>query len=78
MSHHSLPAKLLSDNAKTFKAAGEVKKLVHTEEVRQYCTNRQVSWEYIVEKALWWGVGADGTVCKGLFEETHGMVLIDI
>ena len=35
--HRGLPAKLLSDNAKTFKAAGkEVKKLIHAEEVCQY------------------------------------------
>ena len=54
--HRGLPAKLLSDNAKTFKAAGrEVKNLVHAEEVRQYFTNRQVLWEYIVEKAPRWG-----------------------
>ena len=51
-----LPARMLSDNAKTFKAAAkEVKKLVHAEEVLQHCTNRQVSWEYIVERAPWWG-----------------------
>ena len=51
-----LPAKLLSDNVKTFKTAGkEVKKLVHAEEVCQYFTNKQVLWEYIVEKAPWWG-----------------------
>jgi len=40
---------MLSDNAKTFKAAGgEVKELVHFEEVRQYFSNRLVSWEYVV------------------------------
>lgn len=56
MGRRGLPVKLLSDNVKTFKAAGrEVKKLIHAEEVRQYCTNRQVLWEYIVEKATWWG-----------------------
>ena len=56
-----LPTKILFDNAKTFKAAGgEVRKLLHAEEVRQYYTNRQVLWEYIVEKSPWWGVFGKG------------------
>ena len=56
LGRRGLPAKLLPDNAKTFKAAGrKVKKLVHAEEVCQYLTNKQVIWEYFVEKATWWG-----------------------
>jgi len=43
---------MLSDIAKTFKAAGkEVKRLVHSNEVWEYLSNKQVVWEYIVEKA---------------------------
>ena len=66
---------------KNFKAAAkEVKKLVHAEEVLQYCTNRQVSWEYIVERAPWWGglLGEDGKERKGMLEEAPGKILIDI
>ena len=65
MSRRGLPSKMLSDNAKTFKAAGkEVKKLIHGEEVQQYLTNRQVSWEYIVERAPWWGGFWERLVCS--------------
>ena len=54
---------MLSDNAKTFKAAGKkVKRLVHSDEVREYLSSKQVVWECIMEKAPWWGgLGADGT-----------------
>ena len=51
-----LPSTLMTDNAKTFKAsAAEVKKVVHSEEIHRYLTNRKVTWQFIVEKAPWWG-----------------------
>ena len=47
---------MLTDNAKTFKSASvEVKKIVRSTEVKQYLTNNQVEWEFIMEKAPWWG-----------------------
>ena len=47
---------MISDNAKTFKAASsEIKQLSRSTKVQQYLTNKQVSWEFIVEKAPWWG-----------------------
>ena len=47
---------MISDNAKTFKAASsEIKKLSRSTEVQQYLTNKEVSWKFIVEKTPWWG-----------------------
>jgi len=61
VSRRGLPNKMLSDNAKTFKAAGkEVKRLVHSDKVQEYLGNKQVVWEYIVNKAGKF-LGADGT-----------------
>ena len=51
-----LLAKMISDNAKTFKSASsKIKKISRSTEVQQYLTNKQVSWEFIIEKAPWWG-----------------------
>ena len=51
-----VPSTIMSDNAKTFKCCSkEVERVVRSEEVHQYLTNRQISWQFIVEKAPWWG-----------------------
>ena len=51
-----LPAKLLSDNANTFKcAAKEVKKITRSIEVQRYLLNKGVTWDFIIEKAPWQG-----------------------
>ena len=51
-----MPALLLSDNAKTFKAAcKEIRRLCHAEELWRYLADKRISWRFIVEKALWWG-----------------------
>ena len=55
-SRRGLPCKMLSDNAKTFTAsAREVKGIMRAPEIQQYLTDKQVEWEFIVEKAPWWG-----------------------
>ena len=55
-SRRGLPATLQSDNAKTFKSSSkEIRKLVRSPEVWRYLTNNQISWNFIVEKAPWWG-----------------------
>ena len=47
---------MISDNAKTFTAsAREVKKIVRTPEVQWYLVDKRVTWEFIAEKAPWWG-----------------------
>ena len=52
-----LPLKIMSDNGKTFKAASQVvTKIKQSTQVKQYLTNRRVEWDFIVEKATWWGV----------------------
>ena len=51
-----LPSRLLSDNAKTFRAASkEIMKLSRAPEVTTYLTNNRITWSFIVEKAPWWG-----------------------
>ena len=51
-----LPSRLLSDNAKTFRAASkEIMKLSRAPEVTTYLTNNRIIWSFIVEKAPWWG-----------------------
>jgi imidazoleglycerol phosphate dehydratase HisB len=47
-----LPARLLSDNAKTFKAvAKEVKLITRSNEVQQYMSTKGVIWQFIIERA---------------------------
>ena len=51
-----VPSIIMSDNAKTFKfCSREIEKLMRSEEVHQYFTNRQMTWPLFVEKAPWWG-----------------------
>ena len=55
VSRRGLPAKLLTDNAKTFKSASvDVKKISRSSEVKQYLENRQVDWQFIMERTPWW------------------------
>ena len=54
--HRGLPATVLSDNAKTFQAASrEVIKLRNSKEMQRYLSNKKVTWNFIDEKAPWWG-----------------------
>ena len=56
VSWRGLPAKLLTDNVKTFKSTSvDVKKISRSNEVKQYLENRQVDWQFIMERAPWWG-----------------------
>ena len=55
-SRRGLPSTLISDNAKTFKAASkEIQKIVKSQEVQRYLSNKRVTWKFIIEKAPWWG-----------------------
>ena len=55
-SRQGLPATLLSDNAKTFKAAHkELRKIVRSPEVEQFLAEKRITWKFIVERAPWWG-----------------------
>ena len=51
-----LPATIISDNAKTFKAASkEVKNLLRTPRLKEYFTLKGVQWKFIVELAPFQG-----------------------
>ena len=55
-SRRGLPVTLISDNAKTFKAASkDIVKIARSAEVTKFLNSRRVSWKFIVEKAPWWG-----------------------
>ena len=47
---------LASDNAKMFKSScKEIRKITRSDEVWCYLVNQRISWNFIVERALWWG-----------------------
>ena len=51
-----MPRKILSDNAKTFKAAAKLLKTIFDcQEVKDYLSNVGVEWVFNLEKAPWWG-----------------------
>ena len=51
-----LPSTLNSDNAKTFKSTSkDISNIRRSEEVWNYLVNRRISWNFIIEKAPWWG-----------------------
>ena len=55
-SRRGLPARLMSDNAKTFKSAEkEVKAIARSTEVQRYLATKGVTWNFIIEKAPWQG-----------------------
>ena len=77
-SRRGLPTKMISDNAKTFTAsAREVKKIVRTPEVQRHLVDKGVTWDFIAEKAPWWGgvLGASGGKCKELLKENNWMLI---
>ncbi len=50
------PAQIISDNAKTFKAASRsVASLVETSTVRMFLSDLGIKWAFNVERAPWWG-----------------------
>ena len=55
-SRRVLPATLLSDNAKTFRATDkELQRIVPSQEVQQVLAEKRITWKFIVERAPWWG-----------------------
>ncbi|CAB4016096.1 integrase core domain [Paramuricea clavata] len=55
VSRFGLPATLISDNAKTFTSASHEVKNIRSVEVQHHLTNQGVNWQFIVERAPWWG-----------------------
>jgi len=57
---------LISDNAKTFKAASkEVSGILQDREVLVCLSNNRITWSFIVEQDPWWGglLETYGSVC---------------
>ena len=55
-SRRGQPAAITSNNAKTFRSSSQdIRKITRAEEVRQYLANKQITWNFIVKKAPWWG-----------------------
>ena len=51
-----VPAKVISDNAKTFiSAAKKLSALFDLPEVKGYLSSRKIEWSFNLEKAPWWG-----------------------
>ena len=47
---------MISDNAKTFKAAAKaLEKTMQYEEVQQHLSGVGVQWTFNIERAPWWG-----------------------
>ena len=51
-----LPRKIISDNAKTFKATAKlINAIISQREVKDYLSRVRVEWSFNLEKAPWWG-----------------------
>ncbi|XP_064479096.1 uncharacterized protein LOC135392310 [Ornithodoros turicata] len=59
IARRSIPAKVYSDNIRTFKRAStdlaELGWLIHAEPVQRYCAVYNIQWVFIAERAAWWG-----------------------
>jgi len=55
-----MPTTFISDNTKSFKAA--VDKIT---KVSHYLTNKRITWNFIAEKAPWWGIAFGKERCVG-------------
>ena len=56
VARRGLPRQVVSDNAKTFKAAARLfKKIMRHEEASRYLEENKIQWTFNVEKAPWWG-----------------------
>ena len=53
---HSRPQAIISDNAKTFKAAAKfIEKLRRSEELHAYLSDQDIKWDFILSKSSWRG-----------------------
>ena len=64
-SRRARPSLIVSDNAKTFKAASKLVKGLHDDELSDYLANNCIEWCFNLEKSPWWG---------GFFERMIGTV----
>ena len=58
VSRRGLPVTLMSDNAKTFRSASrDIRKIMQSDKVMRYLTDNHITWNFITERAPWWGGG---------------------
>ena len=58
-----MPSLIVSDNAKTFKAAEKaLRSLYNHERVQAKLRNKRVTWKFNLERAPWWGGVFEGMV----------------
>lgn len=56
IARRGIPSTITSDNSKTFKSAKkELSNLYKHQEVCDFVANRGIKWDFILEKAPWWG-----------------------
>ena len=56
VARRGIPCSITSDNAKTFKLADkELQKLFADQRVQQFTSEKRIKWNFILEKAPWWG-----------------------
>ncbi|XP_065062391.1 uncharacterized protein LOC135689168 [Rhopilema esculentum] len=56
VSRRGIPRIIVTDNAKTFKAASKILvKLFKSREISNYLTDRKIRWKFNLAKAPWWG-----------------------
>ena len=56
VSRRGLPSIIVTDNAKTFKAASKtIVKLFKSKDIVSYLAHRKIQWKFNVAKAPWWG-----------------------
>ena len=56
VSRRGIPRIIITDNAKTFKAASKILvKLFKSREISNYLTDRKIRWKFNLAKAPWWG-----------------------
>ena len=66
VSRRGLPSLIVSDNAKTYKSAkGILNATLSSATVQQFLANKQVTWNFNLERAPWWG---------GFFERLIGLM----
>ena len=83
-SRRGFPVRMVSDNAKTFKAAAKIvtaRPTMRTSAINAYLSNIGIKWSFNLEKAPWWG-GVFGrmiqTAKRYMYKEDHWKHTADI
>ena len=80
-SHKSLTSLMISDKAKTFKKASTyLKSMFETHKVRDHMANIGVDWQFIPERAPWYGGWWEGLIglTKQTLKKILGCALVDL